>query len=143
MDISRATQRMLTIAAATVIAAASWWLSEIATVPPLAPPPPPGEPDYTIEGFASTVLDVKGAPRYRLAASQLWHFPGRGFEIERPYLIQYGEGAPTHTRAREGRLSEDRKTIEMRGEVRVARGRDPQHAAAEISTENLRVHLAE
>jgi LPS export ABC transporter protein LptC len=142
MNGARLAGRTLLFGALAGLAAASWWLLRSTAVPP-APVATPEKPDYVIEGVTATSLDAQGAPRYRITAPRLTHFPGRGFEIEQPYLVQYGEGAPVHTRANEGLMSDDRKTIEMRGEVRVARGRDPHQAGGEIATDSLRVRLAE
>jgi lipopolysaccharide export system protein LptC len=135
--------RWLAAAALAGLAAASWWLSRSASIPPAAPPAAARhEPDYIVENFTATVMTEQGNPHYRLTASRLVHYADDGsHELEQPYLVQYGEGAPTHTRASFGWMPADRSLIDMRGQVRVARGRDPKSAGGEIRADSMRVHL--
>jgi lipopolysaccharide export system protein LptC len=49
--------------------------------------------------------------------------------------------APTHYRARQGWIPGDGSHIVLTGDVHVARGRDPQGAAADIRSDTMRVEL--
>ena len=135
------TRRAMVAAVLIAAAALSWWLSRTTG-------PAPGErvvrhkPDYIMNGFRAQSHDTQGRLQHVLQADQLRHYPDDGsYELDRPYLIRYGEGAPTHVRARSAWMPAERNVIDMRGEVRLNRGRDPQQAGGEIQTEKLRLVL--
>lgn len=137
------TTRWLAAAALAGIASASWWLSREAAISPVQKPAAPHEPDYIVEHFTATVMNEAGRPRYRLSAERLVRFADDGsHELEKPYLVQYGAGAPTHTRAARGWMPADRSVIDMRGAVRMARGQDPKGGAGgEIRADTMRLRL--
>lgn len=125
-----------------LLAAGTWWLAR----PPAVPEAPPLEaregPDYIIENFTATVMNERGEPQYVLQAVRLMRFPDDGrSELDRPYLIQYGEGAPVHTRARRGLMPADRRWIRLTGDVLSTRGGDPRHAGGEIRAEEMLIEL--
>jgi lipopolysaccharide export system protein LptC len=137
----------LAIAAALLtVAALSWWLPRSFTPGETTRAPVARhEPDYTAENFTTVAVDAQGVKLYELSARRVLHFPDDdSTELEEPYLIQYRPGlAPTHTRARRGRIPADSRDILLTGEVHAARGRDPQGAAAEIRADSMRVQLEE
>ncbi len=137
----------LAIAAALLtIAALSWWLPRSFTPGETARAPlARHEPDYTAENITTVAVDARGVKLYELSARRVTHFPDDdSTELEEPYLIQYRAGlAPTHTRARRGRIPGDSRDILLSGDVHMARGRDPQGAAAEIRTDSMRMQLEE
>jgi lipopolysaccharide export system protein LptC len=137
------TTRWLAVAALAGLAGASWWLSREATLPAVSRPVARHEPDYIVERFTATVMDETGRPRYRLSAERLVRFADDGsHELEKPHLVQYGNGVPTHTRAARGWMPADRSVIEMRGSVRMARGQDPKGGAGgEIRADTMRIRL--
>ncbi|GMR03687.1 MAG: hypothetical protein BMS9Abin22_189 [Gammaproteobacteria bacterium] len=128
----------------TLLAGGTWWLSQKATTPEA---PFDGktrhDPDYTIENFTTFVMNERGRRKYVLKAKRLAHYPDDGTsDLEQPYLIQYREGgAPLHTRATTGQLSNDASQIIMRGNVRVSRGRDPGSPGGEIKAERMKILL--
>ncbi len=128
----------------TLVAGGTWWLSQKAAAPEA---PIDGktrhDPDYTIENFTAFVMNERGRRKYVLKAKRLVHYPHDGTsDLEQPYLIQYREdGAPTHTRADTGKLSNDAGQIIMRGNVRVSRGRDSGGPGGEIKTEKMKILL--
>lgn len=142
--------RKLAIAGALLAAAAlSWWLARTGSLPlPQVAAPVPHEPEAIIERFTATAMNERGQPRYRLSATRLVRYRDDGsHELDAPYLIQYGDGTPVHTRARRGWMPADKSLIDMRGDVLVARGRDPNAApgeapgAIEVRAESMRVRL--
>lgn len=142
--------RKLAVAGVLLAAAAlSWWLARTGSLPlPQVAAPVPHEPEIIIERFSATAMNERGEPRYRLSAARLVRYRDDGsHELDTPYLIQYGEGAPVHTRARRGWMPADKRLIDMRGDVLVARGRDPKvadGAAAgeiEVRAESMRIRL--
>lgn len=129
--------------ALVLLAAGSGWLAQHAA-PPAPETAPAGavrEPDYLITPLTATVMDEQGRPRYVLQAARLTHYPEEGAELERPYLIQYGEGAPVHTRAQTGFLPDHRRWIRLEGEVVSARGSDPAQAGGEVRAQEMRIEL--
>ncbi len=129
--------------ALVLLAAGSGWLVQRLT--PLAPETALGtrarEPDYIIASLTATVMNERGQPRYVLKAARLIHYPEEGAELERPYLIQYGEGAPVHTRARAGFMPDHRRWIRLAGEVVSARGNDPAKAGGEVRAQEMLIEL--
>ncbi len=127
-----------------VAAAGSWWLSQRVTKPqPVAKTGLRHEPDYVIGDFTSWAYDERGQRRYRLSAVRLAHYPDDDTSrLDSPYLIQFGNGAPVHTRADHGVLSDNNSRILMTGHVRSARGRDPKGAAGEIVSDRMLIRLA-
>jgi LPS export ABC transporter protein LptC len=127
-------------------AAASAWLAQRAATPPApeadAAAAAAVQPDYVIETMDATVMDETGRPRYVLRAARLTHYPDKGAELEWPSLVQYGQGAPVHTRARRGFLPDDRRSIRMQGDVVSSRGGGgPGQPGAEVRAEEMLIQL--
>lgn len=135
-----------TLAAAAVVlglALLSWWMVRVAREQPvLFTEAPRHEPDLVVEGYRIVTLNPDGSRKYQLNAERFTHFADDGSaELERPYLVQYGDGAPVHVRAQRGWMPKSRAFIDMRGEVRMTRDRDPKSAGAELETEHLKILL--
>jgi lipopolysaccharide export system protein LptC len=140
---TRDVHRLAVLLVLAVLAGGSWWLSramkQMETPPETAPA---HDPDYIVERFTSMSLLPDGKLKYELSADKLTHYADDGTsELDRPYLIEYGEGAPVHTRAAHGWLPRDNSYIVMTGHVRVARGRDPKSAGGEILTDKMKIIL--
>jgi len=137
LDARRGLVAIVLIAAASL----SWWLSRT-VAPETGAPAVRHEPDYVMKGFRTVSHDARGRVQHVLHADQLRHYPDDGsYELDRPYLIRYGEGAATHVRANQAWMPAERNVIDLRGNVRINRGRDPQQAGGEIKTERLRMVL--
>jgi lipopolysaccharide export system protein LptC len=136
-------RRLAIVLVLAVLAGGSWWLSR--TMKQLETPPAPApthDPDYIVERFTSVSLLPDGKRRYELSAARLTHFADDGSsELDQPYLIEYGDGAPVHTRADRGWTPRDNGYIVMTGHVRVARGRDPKSAGGEILADKMKIIL--
>lgn len=135
-----------TLAAAAVVlglALLSWWMVRVAREEPvLFTEAPRHEPDLVVEGYRIVTLNPDGSRKYQLDAERLTHYADDGSaELERPYLVQYGDGAPVHVRAQRGWMPKSRAFIDMRGDVRMTRDRDPRSAGAELETEHLKILL--
>ncbi len=114
------------LAALATFAAASLWLLNL-----LENQDSPGSlssaeqnnlPDYTVEDFTATHMDLRGRPRYQLQSLHMLHYPVADSELTEPYLVFYIEGEPVwYVRAREGRVSSDGQTLRLLGETRVWR----------------------
>jgi lipopolysaccharide export system protein LptC len=139
------TRKLLLALVLAAAAALSWWgARRLAAPEQAATVSPRHEPDYTIDNFVVTVLSEQGQTRYILRAARLEHYPDDGSsELDQPYLIEYGEpgSAPQHTRADHGRMPKNRASIDLSGNVRSARGRDPKGAGGEIRAQRMHIQL--
>lgn len=136
--------RLAITAVLVALAALTWWLPNALT--------PRGslfdgesrhDPDYTIENFVATEMNIQGQPKHELRAVKLVHYADDDTsDLTRPYLIQYSPGAaPLHTRADRGQIAPDGKEILMRGNVRVTRGNSGTDPGGEVQTQEMRVIL--
>jgi len=135
-----------TLAAAAVVlglALLSWWMVRVAREEPvLFTAEPRHEPDLVVEGYRIVTLNPDGSRKYQLNAERFTHYADDGSaELDRPYLVQFGDGAPVHVRARRGWMPRTRAFIDMRGDVRMTRDRDPKSAGAELVTDHLKILL--
>jgi lipopolysaccharide export system protein LptC len=136
-------RRLAVVLLLATLTGASWWLSRTAREVeiPVAGPAR-HEPDYIVEKLSSVSLLPDGRRKYTLAATKLTHYADDGSaELEQPLLVQYGDGAPVHTRADRGWLPRDSSHIVMTGHVRTAKGRDPKNAGGEILAERMKIIL--
>lgn len=121
-----------------------WWLPEALVEPAIRIT---GlnrkEPDYWIRSFNITSMNDAGTPKYRLQAEGLVHYPGDvATRVDKPHLVQYDQGpAPLTTTADTGVVSPDGKRIVMTGNVRIARGNDPEFSDAEVMSHQVTVTL--
>ena len=136
-------KRLAIAATLLVLAIGSWWLTRTVGVPEKAfDGKMRHDPDYTIENFNATVMNELGRRRYTLSATLLIHHADDGSsDLTQPYLIQYREGQPVHTRADKGWMPKDGDQILMSGNVISAQGRDPQGAGGEIRTDSMKILL--
>ena len=101
------------------------------------------DPDYYIENFTLTTMNVHGTPKYKLDAVRLVHYPhDDDTQLEHPRLIEYdGHNGETVTSAQRGLVSRDGKQLVMLGDVRVLHGSDDRTAGGEVMTNRLTVSL--
>lgn len=134
------------LAAAGVVmglALLSWWMVRVAREQPvLFTQALRHEPDLVVDGYRLVSINPNGSKKYQLNAERFTHYVDDGSaELERPYLVQYGDGAPVHVRAKRGWMPKTRTFIEMRGDVQMTRDRDPKSAGAELVTDHLKIVL--
>lgn len=134
-------QRVLALILAGIGGAAWWQQSQQG---PDAPPAAarPRLPDYTVEGFSGTTMDIAGRPARSLSARELRHYPNDdSTELDLPVLVVYtADGPPWNIRSETGWASGDGERILLRGEVLADRegagGLRPIH----LRTSELLVH---
>ncbi len=136
--------KISTVIGLIVLAIASWWALRF--FPDQGRPvidPLPQQADYVIEDFRATVMDKQGKKKYILKAKRLQHFPHKQQALlDEPHLIQYDADAnEIHTRARQGVLLDDRKHLNMSGNVTITRGSEHSSAADTMTTEKLEILL--
>lgn len=127
-----------------LLAIASWWTLRFFTDQgkPIIRPQTQ-QADYEIENFHATVMDKKGKKKYVLAAKRLRHFPADERSLlDEPHLIQFNADAKeVHTRANQGILLDDRKHLQMNGNVSITRGSESNLTADTMTTEKLEILL--
>lgn len=98
-------------------------------------------PDYYVENFTSTTMDVNGFPRRRVNADYMAHFPDTDtHELSNPYMILYRDSAaPWHVRSERGWISSTGEVMLLLGKVHIWRNNARGERQMEIRTEDLRV----
>ena len=115
-------QRILALSMAA-LGALAWWLQQDAE------PPSPDEgdrerrPDYTVDNFTATTMDLSGRPHRRMAAVELRHYPDDDSnELQSPRLTLFEEsGPPWLLRSETAWISGDQKLIRLHGKVNIDR----------------------
>ena len=101
---------------------------------------PANDPDYYVEYFTSYGVDAEGR-QYQLEADRLVHYPlDNKSLLDRPHLIQYEEGGPTHIYADSGWLFANGDEILLTENVKVIRTQGSGLGGA-ATTQRMRVKL--
>lgn len=123
----------------------SWFLDRLDEEPPKRVEGARQRPDYFVENFTATTLDLNGYPTRRLDAAYMAHYPATDtHELEDPYLLLFAElKTPWHVRAERGWLSPDGSEMRLLGRVHIWRNNETGNRQVDIRTEDLRVYPAE
>jgi lipopolysaccharide export system protein LptC len=99
------------------------------------------DPDYFMENFTQTTLDETGAPRRRLTAQLLVHYPDDdSSELVRPALELYnGSPQPWRVIAERGWVSAGAEVVVLYGAVEIWRLDERGQRALEVHTRDLRI----
>lgn len=99
-------------------------------------------PDYYIEHFQVTEMDVNGRPKYQLQADKMVHYPHETkTQLVRPRLTEYGPGEVTRSSADTGWISRSGKHLLMLGNVTVNRSQGAHFVGANIVTQRINIVL--
>jgi len=79
--------------------------------------------DYIMSNFVTTQTDINGDLRYKLASTEMKHFPNDDTtELERPRYTQFATNKPyTQVQALRGRVSSDGEQVQLTGNVKLTR----------------------
>ena len=124
-----------------VLAAASWALATWLQQRELAPKPPGHAPDYELDDLELTTMGPDGAPRRRLAARRMVHYPDDdSTELTEPHLTVFDSRRPPwEVRSARGWVSRDGELVLLEGEVHIDRAAAEGVRAVQILTHDLRV----
>ncbi len=102
-------------------------------------------PDYYVEDFSITRMDLDGKLEQTLSAERMLHYPDDdSTELTRPHLVIYEEGAPPwKIKSETGWISGDGQLMLLNGEVKIARAAAPGVRPVRIDTRDLRVRPKE
>lgn len=97
--------------------------------------------DFYMEDFISTTMDPSGAPKRRLQARYMEHFPDTdSSNFVSPYLVLYrSQGQPWHVRSERGWSSANGEVLLLFGAVHIWRDDASGEREIDIHTRDLRV----
>ncbi len=124
-----------------LLAGGSWWLAELAIQEERKLRPKPHTPDYFVENFTNTQMDLMGKPLRHLQADQMNHYPDDdSTELVQPHMTTYDKTHPPwHIRSETGWLSGDGEMLLLQGSVKIDRSASDSVRPIHITTSNLRV----
>jgi len=98
-------------------------------------------PDYIVDDFTATRMNLDGTPRYAVAARKMLHYPDDNSAVlEHPELSHFDpQRAPVTIRADEGRLSANGEEAIFSGNVLVRRHAFADNQEMTLSTSRLQV----
>lgn len=81
------------------------------------------DPDYVVNNFVTTQTDIHGELRYKLAATEMKHFPDDDSStLVRPHYIQFATDKPyTQVEGARGTVSSNGEEVELFDRVKVTR----------------------
>ncbi len=81
------------------------------------------DPDYVMSNFVTTQTDINGALRYKLAATEMKHFPDDDTtDLQRPRYTQFAADKPyTQVEGLHGRMSSNGDKVELFNNVKITR----------------------
>lgn len=121
---------------------ATYWLyQQVRPLPPKVDSSQRHDPDIIIHDFSALTLDQYGAPRFRLAASQLMHYPDDdSTHLQAPRLSSlYPDRPPVYTSALRGEISSGGDEIFLREKVKIVRASDNTQGERVFTTEYLHI----
>ncbi|AOZ05021.1 LPS export ABC transporter periplasmic protein LptC [Cupriavidus malaysiensis] len=130
-SLSRLAMRALPMLLMAVVAGSTFWLVQINSPREAATGPKTArhEPDYYMDRFAATELDVNGDTKLRFNGDKMVHFEDdQTYEFARPAMRSYDPGRPPVSgRADRGKMNADGSVIDLydNGLIVRAQGPDP------------------
>ena len=121
--------------------ALTWWLKRETEPPAAGPVPGPHRPDFTVDDFTITTMDLSGAPARRLTAREMRHYPDDdSTELDLPRLTLFNQDAPPWLiRSERGWVSPDGELVLLLGRVFIDRDGTEEEAPMHLVTRDLRV----
>lgn len=141
---SWAATRIIIVVSLLLFSGLVWWLPNVLLQPAIRLTGiERHDPDYYIENFTVTSMNLRGTPKYKLEAALLLHYPhSENTQLNRPRLVEYdGRDGKTVTTAERGFVSHDGKELRMVGDVHVVHPGDGRGASGEVVTHQLTVSL--
>jgi lipopolysaccharide export system protein LptC len=99
------------------------------------------DPDYIMSNFVTSQTDVNGILRYKLAATEMKHFPDDdSTDIQRPRYTQYSVGKPyTQVEALRGYITSDGEQVQLVDNVKITRQAFAGKGEMTVETEYLNI----
>lgn len=98
-------------------------------------------PDYTMENFTITAMDMQNRPKHRLQAASMAHYPDNdSSEFASPHITIFSaDKAPWDIYAKRGWMSGSRELILLKGDVLIENAQATARDRLRLVTKNLRV----
>ena len=99
------------------------------------------DPDYIISNFVTTQTDVSGALQYKLAATEMKHFPDDDTStLQRPRYTQFAADKPyTQVQGLRGKVSSKGEQVELFDNVKVTRQAFAEKGEMTVETNYLNI----
>ena len=121
--------------------ASAWVLKDISDGERPIRPEERQDLDYYVEDFTILSMDENGAPKNKLRAEYMAHFPhDDSIQLVRPSLEVYRDGRPPwYVTADSGRVTGDFEVVQLSGAVRMWRNNEAGMRDVEIITSDVRI----
>lgn len=139
----------ITLAIFIIIAIGSFWFLQDLTKEPITDKKPDSQfPDYFMENFSITNMNVQGKPEYILKAKKMLHFPDDDrAELEQPFLNIVQTNTKITLQASRAIFMEQENIIYLHDEVIIHRAASKNQSELSIYTDYLKIdtqsHIAE
>lgn len=99
------------------------------------------DPDYIMSNFVTSQTDANGVLRYKLAATEMKHFPDDdSTNLQRPRYTQFNVGKPyTQIEASKGYVSSDGEQVQLVDNVKITRQAFAGKGEMTVETEYLNI----
>jgi len=99
------------------------------------------DPDYVVDNFTATTLDIHGKVNFVMSAKKMWHYPDDDVTLlEAPKLESLShEQSPLHISAQKGEISSKGDEVILRNDVVIVRPAYAKQSELTFKTEYLRV----
>lgn len=131
-SLSRPVLRLMPLLLMALVAGSTFWLVQVNS--PSERDNKPREkthtPDYFMDNFSSTELDVTGTTKYRFTGTKLLHFEDdQTYDVTRPALRAFAPDRPPVTgNADTGKMNAEGTIIDLYGKAFIVRSQGPDAA---------------
>jgi len=125
-----------------MLLAGTYWLSrQVLPLPPTPDYKARHDPDYIVTNFSAVTLNAQGAPRFKVAAQQMEHYPDDDTtHLLAPSLISpSADKPPIQISAKRGEVSHNGDEVFLRDDVTVVRPAYGKQGDMTITTSYLHV----
>lgn len=137
-------KRFISLIIISALALLSWWFQDIWKEAPIIQPEKDEHfPDYFMENFTLTNMDITGKPSYILRASKMQHYSdNNSSELEQPRIQFLGEKSDWSITAEHALILENDNQIQLRNNVQLSRNASAEQAPMTIDTEYLSINTS-
>ena len=135
-------KRTISLIIISALALLSWWFQDIWKEAPIIKPDKDEHfPDFFMENFTITSMDIKGQPNYILRATKMLHYADDdSSELERPRIQFLSEKGDWTITAEHALILENTKQIQLKTNVQLSRNASAQQTPMTIDTEYLSIN---
>lgn len=135
-------KRTISLIIISALALLSWWFQDIWKEAPIIQQQKDEHfPDYFMENFTLTSMDINGKPDYILRAVKMLHFADdNSSELEQPRIQFLNEKGDWTITAEHALILEDSNLIQLKHNVQLSRNASPQQTPLLIDTDFLSIN---